>query len=195
MDKFTVPEKYRKEFERALDVAVELGSFTDKSLAEKMNVSPLNAAIFIGFMDKCGFIFPSLKNEVKTVRITPLEWDALGRNIDAYTPPPEETALPEFKLTPFERLEGINRVIEKSEEGVIITAKNDTHFIPADEVTLPHLKKAKLFSRGFIYFGEVCPKNAREALASFTSLSFSRKTNAKAEAFVESILADLEKKL
>ena len=152
MDKFIVPEKYRADFERALNTAVELGTFTDKTLAEKIGVSRLNAAIFIGFMDKYGFIFPSLKNEVKTVRITLEEWDKIGRNIDAYTPPPQEEILPEFKLTPFEKLEAGNRAVEKTEEGIVITTKHGTHFIPADEVTLPHFKKAKLFSRGFIFF-------------------------------------------
>ncbi len=194
MNKFSVPEKYREEFSRALDCAVSLQSFTDITLASELGISRLNAAIFIGFMDKYAFIYPSGKNEVKTVRVTPDEWEALGHNIDAYEPRPIEEE-PVFLLTPFERVTSGNRSIEKTSEGVFIVSGESSLFIPAEELTLPHFKKAGIFKKGFVFFGDTCPKNAREAEKSLSSLTFKRKQNDVFERLFANILSDLEKKV
>ncbi len=194
MDKFSVPEKYRDEFQKALDCAVELGSFSDTSLANELNISRLNAAIFIGFMEKYEFLFPSAKNEVKTVRISESEWEALGRNIELYVPEPIEEE-PVFSLSEFDRI-----VVKKDNwveivpDGVMIVSGENSLFIPAEEVTLPHFKKAGFFKKGFIFFGNPCVKNAREAKKSPAAIVFSRRKNSEFEEFHASILQDLQKK-
>ncbi len=195
MEKIKIPEKYREDFERALNVAVKLGSFSDTALAEALNISKLNAAILIGFMDKYEFLFPSSKNEVKAVRLTEEQWEDIGCDISRYVPQPIEEKQ-DFRLTPIPAITGIGKkTIEIKSEGIMICRKGTSMFIPAEEVTLPHYKKAALFSRGFIYFGEERPKNAREASRALTSLIFNRKLETEINALMSSLISDLERKL
>ena len=193
MNKFTVPKKYKDDFKRSLDCAVELGSFSDKTLADELGVSKLNAAIFIGFMVKYEFLFPSSKNEVKTVRLTPDEWEALGRDIDAYVPEPikEESV---FSLTPREKIVIGKNSVEILADGAMIVSGKNSMFIPAEELTLPHLKKAGFLKKGFIFFGNPCPKNARQAKKSPAAIVFSRAWNDTFDTFHANLLADLEKR-
>lgn len=195
MDKFIVPEKYRDDFNKALDAAVRLESFTAVTISEELNISRLNAAILIGFMDKYGFLYPSAKNEVKTARISSEEWEAIGKDIEKYAPPTEEKAK-EFLLTPVPSITGIYRkTVEVKPEGIMITSRKASMFIPADEATLPHFRKAKTLSRGFIYFGEERPKSARQANKSLASLMFGKKLNSEIDTLITSLIADFERKL
>ena len=194
MKNIKVPEKYREDFKRALDKAVELGSFSDTTLAEELKISRLNAAIFIGFMDKYEFLFPSAKNEVKAVRITPEEWEAIGRDIERYEPVPIEKEQI-FRLTPVEVITALyKKSIEVAPDGIMIKDLETSMFIPAEETTLPHFRKAGFFKRGFIYFGEECPRNAREAKRSFTALIFKKSQNQEFDALIASLIGDLEHK-
>ncbi|MBR5459854.1 MAG: hypothetical protein IKV53_03230 [Clostridia bacterium] len=195
MENIKIPEKYREDFERALNVAVKLGSFSDTALAEALNISKLNAAILIGFMDKYEFLFPSSKNEVKAVRLNEEQWEAIGCDISRYVPQPiEEKQV--FRLTPVPAITGLGKkTVEVKSEGVMICHKGTSMFIPAEEVTLPHYKKATLFSRGFIYFGEERPKNARLASHALTSLIFNRRLESEVETLMSSLISDLERKL
>ena len=192
MGNVKIPEKYREDFKRALDKAVELGSFSDTALAEELGISRLNAAIFIGFMDKYEFLFPSAKNEVKAVRLTPDEWEAIGRDIERYVPAPIEKEQV-FRLTPVETITSLyKKSIEIASDGIMIRDDKTSMFIPAEEATLPHFRKAGIFKRGFIYFGEECPQSAREAKRSFQSLVFKRKQNDVFDALITSLIGDLE---
>lgn len=194
MKNIKVPEKYREDFKRALDKAVELGSFSDMTLAEELNISRINAAIFIGFMDKYEFLFPSAKNEVKAVRLTPDEWEAIGRDIERYIPAPIEK-VHIFRLTPVETITALyKKSIEIAHDGIMIRDDKTSMFIPAEEATLPHFRKAGALKRGFIYFGEACPRNPREAKRSFQSLVFKRKQNDVFDALITSLIGDLEHK-
>lgn len=192
MKNIKVPEKYVEDFKRALDKAVELGSFSDTTLAEELKISRLNAAIFIGFMDKYEFLFPSAKNEVKAVRLTPDEWDAIGRDIERYVPTPIEKEQI-FRLTPIETITALyKKSIEVAHDGIMIRDDKTSMFIPAEEATLPHFRKAGVFKRGYIYFGEECPRNAREAKHSFQSLVFKRAQNDVFDSLITSLIGDLE---
>ena len=194
MGKINLPEKYREDFKRALDKAVELGTFSDTTLAKELNISRLNAAILIGYMDKYEFLFPSAKNEVKTVRLSLEEWDAIGRDIECYVPVDDKE--PEFQLTPVTAIIGkYNKCIEIAPDGIMIKDNETSMFIPAEEATLPHMKKAGFFRRGFIYFGEICPKSARAAKKSFSSVLFKKSQNEKFDALINSLIGDLARKL
>ena len=194
MGNFNLPEKYREDFKRALDKAVELGTFSDTTLAKELNISRLNSAILIGFMDKYEFLFPSAKNEVKTVRVSLEEWEALGRDIERYVPVDDKET--EFLLTVVAPIVGkYNKSIEVAPDGIMIKDNETSMFIPAEEATLPHIKKAGLFRSGFIFFGEVCPKSAREAKKSFASVLFKRRENEKFDSLINSLIGDLERKL
>lgn len=196
MEDITVPEKYRNDFQRALDKAVELGSFSDSTLAKELDISKLNAAILIGFMDKYGFLFPSAKNEVKAVRISQEEWDNIDRDIRRYSPEPVEEKEPEFTLSPIEPVKALySKTVEVTSGGVMISDKSATVFIPADGVLVPHFKKAGFLSKGFIYFGDNRPKNAREARKSASSVIFRRSLNEKMEYLVTSLISDIEERL
>jgi len=187
-----VPEKYAEDFKKAIDKAVELGSFSDMTLAEELGISRLNAAILIGFMDKYEFLFPSAKNEVKAVRLTADEWDAIGRDIERYVPEPLEK-VQIFRLTPVETITALyKKSIEVAGDGIMIKDNKTSMFIPAEEATLPHFRKAGVFRRGFIFFGEECPRNAREARRSFQSLIFKRAQNDVFDALITSLIGDLE---
>lgn len=194
MRNIKVPEKYREDFKRALDKAVELGSFSDATLAEELNISRLNASILIGFMDKYEFLFPSAKNEVKAVRITPDEWSAIDGDIERYVPEPLEKERI-FRLTPVATITALyKKSIEVASDGIMIKDSKTSMFIPAEETTLPHFRKAGLLKNGFIYFGEECPRNAREAKRSFQSLIFKKGQNEKFDALITSLIGDLEYK-
>ncbi len=194
MGNFNLPEKYREDFKRALNKAVELGTFSDTILAKELNISRLNSAILIGFMDKYEFLFPSAKNEVKTVRLSVEEWDAIGRDIERYVPIEDKET--EFQLTAIAPIVGkYSKSIEVAADGIMIKDDETSMFIPAEEATLPYIRKAGLFRCGFIYFGEVCPKNAREAKKSFSSVLFKKRQNEKFDALINSLIGDLERKL
>ena len=195
MEKVKIPEKYRDDFNKSLNAAVKLGSFSDTTLAEELGISRLNAAILIGFMDKYEFLYPSSKNEVKAVRLTEEEWEEIGCDIDRYVPTPiEEKAV--FRLTPLELIKGCDKkTVEIKADGVMITSRTTSMFIPAEEVTLPHYRQAKFLSRGFIYFGEECPASAKEASRALTSLVFNTRLNRKIDALMNSLISDLEGKL
>ena len=196
MGKFNLPEKYREDFKKALDKAVELGTFSDTTLAKELNISRLNSAILIGFMDKYEFLFPSAKNEVKTVRVTPEEWEALGRDIERYVPVEVADSVQEFLLTPVDAICGLyKKSIEIAHDGIMIKDDKTSMFIPAEEATLPHMRRAGFLRRGFIYFGEVCPKNAHEAKKSFSSVLFKKCQNEKFDSLINSLIGDLERKL
>lgn len=196
MEKFNVPEKYREDFQKALDKAVELGSFSDATLAQELNISRLNAAILIGFMEKYEFLYPSAKNEVKSVRLASDEWEKIDRDIERYVPASLEEKEPEFLLTPTPTITALyKKTIEVSEEGIMIRDTKTSMFIPAEEVKLPYFRKAGFFRRGFIYFGEVCPKNARQASKNFGALIFRRKQNAEFDALITNLIGDIERKL
>ena len=193
MEKFCVPEKYRDLFSLALDSAVRLGSFSDAALAEDLNISKLNAAILIGFMEKCEFIYPASKNEVKSVRISEEEWEKIGRNIDNYTPTPVEEKTPVFVLTPFKRLDFLSKKhLVVYGEGIAISNPRETHIIPADEVCVPHFKKAGFWKKGYIFFGTDPDGNLKK---SPNALFFRKKMNPDVEALVTSIINDIENKI
>jgi hypothetical protein len=193
MEKFCVPEKYRELFSLALDSAVKLGSFSDATLAEALNISKLNAAILIGFMEKCEFIYPASKNEVKSARLSEEEWEKIGRNIDNYVPSPIEEKTPVFVLTPFKRLCFLaKKQLEVFDEGIEISTPRETHIIPADEVCVPHFKKATFWKKGYIFFGADPDANLKN---SPNALFFKKKMNSDVEALVTSIISDIENKI
>ena len=190
MEKICIPEKYREDFKKTLDTAVRLKKFTAKTLADEMGISSLNAAIFIGFMDKYSFIYPSGKSAEKTVCISEEEWENIGRDIDAYTPPvlPEEEPLPEFFLTPFPEFSGQNgKSVEVYQDRISVRSKDVELNIDKDSVTLPEFKKATFFKKGYIDFDL--------SQSSFARIHFKRGENAKVLALFESIKGDLDKKI
>ncbi len=189
MNNFTIPEKYQEDFQKALDTAVTLQTFTDESLAKALSTSRLNAAIFIGFMDKYRFIYPSPKRAEKTVCISKEEWESIGKNINAYTPPEaKEEETEEFFLTPVPKFSGLyDKSVEVKKDKVVICDDIIEFSIDKDSILLPEFKKATFFKKGYIDFGV--------SQSSFTKIYFKRGTNDTALALFESIKCDLDKKM
>ena len=189
MEKINVPEKYKEDFKNALDAAVKLQTFNAKSLASEIGISALNASIFIGFMDKYRFIYPSGKNAEKTVCISEEEWNAIERDIDAFVPPevPEKEEVPEFFLTSFPAFFGASgKSVEVKTDKIVICDEIIEFSIDKDSVILPEFKKATFFKKGYIDF---------KVSNSFTKIYFKRGANNTAEALFESIKNDLDKKI
>lgn len=87
-----IPENHRENFDRSASFAVEMGEVTPSSLAEHLGTSTLVSSIMIGYMEKAGLVTKGKNDEPRHARITPDEWEAIGRSIENYTPAPEAVA-------------------------------------------------------------------------------------------------------
>lgn len=84
-----IPEKYRNEFDKATDFAVEKQTFTPSELAEHLGVGELVASIMIGYMEKAGFVTKGKSNDVRRAKTSLEEWNAIDRDIERFVPAPE----------------------------------------------------------------------------------------------------------
>lgn len=92
-----IPENHRENFDRSASFAIEMGEVTPSSLAEHLGTSTLVSSIMIGYMEKAGLVTKGKNDEPRHARITPAEWEAIGRSIENYTPAPEDVAEEEEK--------------------------------------------------------------------------------------------------
>lgn len=97
-----IPENHRENFDRSASFAIEMGEVTPSSLAERLGTSTLVSSIMIGYMEKAGLVTKGKNDEPRRARITPDEWEALGRSIENYVPLPEEVAEEKEEATPEE---------------------------------------------------------------------------------------------
>ncbi|MBR6633772.1 MAG: hypothetical protein IKL05_05670 [Clostridia bacterium] len=84
-----IPEKYRTEFDKATDFAVEKQVFAPSELAEHLGTGVLVASIMVGYMEKAGFVTKGKSDDVRRVKISLEEWDAIDRDIERFVPPYE----------------------------------------------------------------------------------------------------------
>lgn len=150
-----IPDKYRNEFDRSADFAINSGKFTVKELAEYLEVSELVASIMIGYMEKTELVTKGKLGEVRRARIGVDEWERIGKKIENYTPVPEEKPLPEIERQLF-----IKKEIYVTESALVL-GENEIKYEDIREI---FVFKPTLFKKGAAVFScdNVTPKDLKK---------------------------------
>lgn len=95
-----IPSQFRQEFDRSVDFAVEKEDFTPSELAEYLGRGRLPAEMMIRYMEKAELVTKGKGDDLRHARITPEEWDAIGRRLENYVPVPEPVKASEPEEVP-----------------------------------------------------------------------------------------------
>ncbi len=145
-----IPDKYREEFDRSADFAVNSGKFTVKELAEHLGVGELVASIMVGYMEKTELVTKGKLGEVRRARIGVDEWKRIGKKIENYIPVPEEIE-EEKPLPEIERQKFGNKEIYVTESGVVLFEEEEV-LVKYEDITEISVIRPKFLKKGAIIF-------------------------------------------
>lgn len=153
-----IPDKYREEFDRSADFAVNTGKFTVKELAEHLGVGELVASIMVGYMEKTGLVTKGKAEDVRRARIDCEGWERIGKKIENYIPLPEEEpkAQPEEQaeeraLPEVERQSFCKKEIYVTDEGIVLVEKEETK-IKYEDIAQVFVIKPAFLKKGAVVF-------------------------------------------
>lgn len=158
-----IPEKYREEFDRSADFAVEKEKFTPSELAEHLGKGVLVASIMVGYMEKAGLVTKGKSDDVRRARITLEEWESIGRNIERYEPVPEpepevfvaetvdSTELTVSDIIP-EEMTFIKKTLSAEDGFIVLCDRESKIAISLEDISVIFLRKGSLFKKGYISF-------------------------------------------
>lgn len=190
--KINIPEKYREEFDRSADFAVNSGRFTTKELAEHLGVGELVASIMIGYMEKTELVTKGKSDEVRRARINAEEWERIGKKIENYIPLPEEERVEELPLPSVVELPAVKnelffkKSVTLTPDALVIEGEERVE-IALRDVAKIFVIKPRVFKKGTVVFSadaELVGKNKRDRA---DAVAFKKKDAERMQGIIEKI--------